>query len=76
MTETVQHSEPPHPDPLPKGEGEMRAPSARKYIFTAIKYAICIAALEAAALVECRVTGVAACAQPSGDRRRRTPKKY
>jgi hypothetical protein len=36
---------PPHPDPLPEGEGEMRRPSPHKQLFTAIKYAICIAAI-------------------------------
>ena len=43
MTEASVNTDPPHPDPLPQGEGEMRHLSSRKQLLTAIKFTLCIA---------------------------------
>jgi hypothetical protein len=42
MTETLRSVDPPHPDPLPQGEGETRGLSSRKRLFSAIKWILCI----------------------------------
>ena len=45
MTEASVKTEPPQSDPLPEGEGEMRAASSRKLLFSAIKWFLFIATI-------------------------------